>query len=148
LRHGRCSKFRCVSPLRFECWFSRSGWRFSARAGPQTASNSTRLRVFRDCVYDQLREGILIMGFPKYFVFGQCYTPVESFIRIDDAHTSKMVTPGAGEVLLRGTFSLEGCCRLAERGVLSECNHGEIELAVAAWKRLLRSGVNGTRFAI
>jgi hypothetical protein len=76
------------------------------------------------------------MGFPKYFVFGKCYTPVESFIRIDDAETSKMVTPGAGEVPLRGTFSLAGCQELAQRGVVSECDREEIESAVGAWERL------------
>ena len=76
------------------------------------------------------------MGFPKYFVFGKCYTPVESFIRIDDAETAKMVTPGAGEVPLRGTFSLAGCRQLAERGVVSECDRDEIESAVGSWERL------------
>lgn len=76
------------------------------------------------------------MGFPRYFVFGSCYTPVESYIRIDDAQTSKMVTPGLGEVRLRGAFSLVRCEELAQRGVVNECAKDEIETCIGAWERL------------
>jgi hypothetical protein len=79
------------------------------------------------------------MNFPRYFVFGKCGLPIESFIRLADVDRSIMITPGIGQVSTDRTFPLERCVEFTQMGVMSECEPAQIATSLALWRRLFNA---------
>jgi hypothetical protein len=60
--------------------------------------------------------------FPRFFVFGERYSPGDDYVRCDRPEHSVLVAPGVGEIPATDELSLDRCMSLVNQGRMMEAD--------------------------